>query len=707
MSGQRPENRLARETSPYLLQHARNPVDWYPWGSEALDRARSENKPILVSIGYSACHWCHVMERESFEDEKTARVMNENFVCIKVDREEHPDVDMIYMNAVQIMTGSGGWPLNVFLTPSLKPFYGGTYFPPAERQGMPPFQAVLERVAKTYREQRDRVEASGDQIAGYIAQMGRVTVSTEPLADHLLADALTDLKVRFDDRFGGWGAAPKFPHAAGISLLLRLHRRHRDPEALRMAETTLEKMARGGIRDQLGGGFHRYSTDARWLVPHFEKMLYDNALLVGAYLEGFQVTGKPLFAKVARECLDYVDREMTSPEGGFHSAQDADSEGVEGKFYVWTPEEVKEAAGDEAGRAFCAFYDVQPGGNWEGHSILHVPRGPDEPARELGIPPAQLETLLEAARPMLLARRGERIRPGLDDKILCGWNALMISAFARGYQVLEETRYLERARKAADFLLRKMRRPDGTLRRTYRGGIARLDGCLDDHAFLAAALIDLYESDFNPAWIREARGLVDRMIARFWDEAEGGLFFTPEGREDLITRSKTGYDGALPSGNSVAALTLFRLARLTGEEEYAARAAKILRAYRDPIASMPAGFSAMLCALDFYMDTVREVAVVGPDDSPGTRSMLRAVRRLFVPNKVVAFRDDAAGSDDERTKEVPLLEGKVAQGGESTAYVCENFHCKAPTTDSGTLEEMLIGVPQDPGGAGWSPGERK
>jgi len=707
MSGQRPENRLARETSPYLLQHARNPVDWYPWGREALDRARSEDRPILVSIGYSACHWCHVMERESFEDEKTARIMNENFVCIKVDREEHPDVDMIYMNAVQIMTGSGGWPLNVFLTPSLKPFYGGTYFPPAERHGMPPFRAVLERVAKTYREQRGRVEASGDQIAGYIAQMGRVTESTEPLADHLLADALTDLKVRFDDRFGGWGAPPKFPNAAGISLLLRLHRRHRDPEALRMAEVTLEKMARGGIFDQLGGGFHRYSTDARWLVPHFEKMLYDNALLVAAYLEGFQVTGKLLFARVARECLDYVGREMTSPEGGFYSAQDADSEGVEGKYYVWTPEEVKEAAGEEAGRAFCAFYGVQPGGNWERRSILHVPGEPDGAARELGIPAARLETLLDAARSALLARRGARVRPGLDDKTLCAWNALMISAFARGHQVLEESRYLDRARKAADFLLREMRGPDGTLRRTYRGGVARLDGCLDDHAFLAAALIDLYESDFNPAWIREARGLVDRMIARFWDEADGGLFFTSDGREDLITRSKSGYDGALPSGNSVAALTLFRLARLTGEEGYAARAAKILRAYRDPIAQMPAGSGAMLCALDFYMDTVREVAVVGPGDSPGTRSMLRTVRRLFVPNKVVAFRDDAAGSDDERTKEVPLLEGKAAPRGETTAYVCENFHCKAPTTDAGTLKEMLIGVPPEPGGASWSRDERK
>jgi len=707
MSEQRPENRLARETSPYLLQHARNPVDWYPWGSEALDRARSENKPILVSIGYSACHWCHVMERESFEDEKTARVMNENFVCIKVDREEHPDVDMIYMNAVQIMTGSGGWPLNVFLTPSLKPFYGGTYFPPEDRHGLPSFRAVLERVAKVYREQRDRAEASGDQIAGYIAQMGRVTPSTEPLADHLLADALTDLRVRFDDRFGGWGAAPKFPHAAGISLLLRLHRRHRDLEALRMAEITLEKMARGGIYDQLGGGFHRYSTDARWLVPHFEKMLHDNALLVTAYLEGFQVTGKPLFARVARECLDYVGREMTSPEGGFYSAQDADSGGVEGKYYVWTPEEVKDAAGEEAGRAFCAFYDVQPGGNWQGQSILNVPHEPDEPARKLGIPPADLQRLLDAARPGLLARRSARIRPGLDDKILCAWNALMISAFARGYQILEETRYLERARKAADFLLQRMRGPDGTPRRTCRGGIARLDGCLDDHAFLAAALIDLYESDFNPAWIREARGLVDRMIARFWDDADGGLFFTPEGQEDLITRSKTGYDGALPSGNSVAALTLFRLARLTGEEGYAARAAKILRAYRDSIGQMPAGFSAMLCALDFYMDAVREVAVVGPEDSPGTRSMLRAVRRLFVPNKVLAFRDDAAGSAGEGVKEVPLLEGKVAVGGEATAYVCENFRCKAPITDSRTLEEALSGVAPDPGGASWPRNEPK
>ncbi len=697
MSGQRPENRLSGETSPYLLQHARNPVDWYPWGREAVERARSEDRPILVSIGYSACHWCHVMERESFEDEATARVMNENFVCIKVDREEHPDVDLIYMNAVQIMTGSGGWPLTVFLTPSLKPFYGGTYFPPEERHGLPPFRAVLERVAKTYREKRDRVEASGDQISGYIAQMGRVTPSTEPLEDALLDGALTDLKIRFDDRFGGWGTAPKFPQASAISLLLRLHRRRRDPGALRMAEITLERMARGGVFDHLGGGFHRYSTDERWLVPHFEKMLYDNALLAVAYLEGHQVTRKPLFARVARECLDYIGREMTSPGGGFFSAQDADSGGAEGAFYVWTPEEVEQAAGVEAGRAFCAFYDVRPGGNWEGRSILHVPREPVEVARELGISPARLESLLDEARPALLGRRGGRVRPGLDDKILCGWNALTISAFARGYQVLGDVRYQERAREAARFLLGKMRRPDGSLKRTSRGGIARLDGCLDDYAFLAAALIDLYESDFDPAWIQEARGVADGMIARFWDGADGGFFYTTEGREDLITRSKTGLDGALPSGNSVAALALFRLARLTGKEAYAARAEGILRAFREPIASMPAGFGAMFCALDFHVDGGREVAVVGRGGSRATRSMLEAVRRPFAPNKVVAFLDDTAGDARARTKEIPWLEGKTAAGEETTGYLCENFRCGAPTTDPGTLEEVLRGIRSRPG----------
>jgi uncharacterized protein YyaL (SSP411 family) len=691
MTGHPPENRLARETSPYLLQHARNPVDWYPWGPEALERARREDRPILLSIGYSACHWCHVMERESFEDEATAGVMNATFVCIKVDREEHPDVDMIYMNAVQIMTGSGGWPLNVFLTPSLKPFYGGTYFPPHDRHGMPSFRAVLERVAKAFREQRERVETSGDQIAGYIAQMGKVSPTAESLTDEVLQEALADFKVRFDDRFGGWGAAPKFPHAAGISLLLRLHRRHRDPEALRMAEITLEKMARGGMYDQLGGGFHRYSTDARWLVPHFEKMLYDNALLVPAYLEGFQVTGNPLFSRVARECLDYVEREMTSPDGGFYSSQDADSDGVEGKYFVWTPDEVKAVAGEEAAEAFCALYDVRQGGNWEGHSILNLPGDPEEVGRALGRSPQEIQELVDEAREKLLIRRGSRVAPGLDDKVLCSWNALMISAFARGHQVLEEPRYLHRARAAAKFLAERMRGPGGALRRTFRNGAARLEGSLDDYAFLSAALLDLYESDFDPAWLREARGLVARMVEEFWDDSDGGFFFTAANQESLITRSKSGYDGALPSGNSVAALALLRLARLTGEEEHSARALGILRAYRDQIRQMPAGFSAMLCAFDFHLDKVREVAMIGEEGTPETLAMLRIVRRRFLPNKVVAL--GVAGGEEARrgAREVPLLEGKVAVGGKTTAYVCENFRCKQPVTDAGELEKALAG----------------
>ncbi len=691
MNGRRRENRLAGESSPYLLQHARNPVDWHPWGEEALERARREEKPILLSIGYSACHWCHVMERESFENEETARIMNEHFVCIKVDREEHPDLDLIYMNAVQIMTGSGGWPLNVFLTPSLKPFYGGTYFPPDERYGMPSFRAVLERVARAFREQRDRVESSGDQIAGYVERMGRVEASREELSGDLLTGALNDFRLRFDPLHGGWGAAPKFPQAAGISLLLRLHRRLRDPEALTMAVITLEKMARGGMYDQLGGGFHRYSTDARWLVPHFEKMLYDSALLVPAYLEGFQVTGNPLFAQVARECLDWAEREMISPEGGFFSSLDADSEGAEGRYYVWTPEEVKEAAGEEAGGAFCAFYDVGTGGNWEGHSILNVPREEGEVARALGISREKLRELLAESRPKLLRRRGARVPPGLDDKVLGAWNALMISAFARGFQVLEEPRYLERARGAARLILERMRGDDGTLRRSRRMETSRLEGCLDDYAFFAAALLDLYESDFDPAWVREARGITARMALRFWDEADGAYFFTPEGHQGLITRSKTGYDGALPSGNSVAALTLLRLARLTGEEEPAARAARILSAYRDPMAQMPAGFSAMLCALDFHLGSVREIALAGREDSREGRAMLRIVRRPFLPSKVVAFSRDGTGKAGEAAREVPLLAGKEAVGGRTAAYVCENFRCQAPVTDPGALEKILTG----------------
>jgi uncharacterized protein YyaL (SSP411 family) len=688
MDSSRPANRLARETSPYLLQHAHNPVDWYPWGEEALDRARAEDKPILLSIGYSACHWCHVMERESFEDEATAKKMNELFVCIKVDREERPDVDMIYMNAVQIMTGSGGWPLNIFLTPALKPFYGGTYFPPVERHGMPSFVAVLERVARAYREQRTKVESSGDQILGYVNQLSKVAPSREMITEDLLLAALHDFKGRFDDRFGGWGAPPKFPNAAGIGLLLRIHRRRADPEALRMAELTLEKMALGGMYDQLGGGFHRYATDARWLVPHFEKMLYDNALLVPAYLEGYQATRRPLFTRVARECLEYILREMTASEGGFHSAEDADSEGVEGKYYVWTPEEVHEIAGEEAARAFCAYYDVQPGGNWEGRSILHVRRPTQDVAREIGLPPEKVEALVVEARAKLLAARAQRIRPGLDDKILTSWNGLTISAFARGYQVLLEPRYLEAAQRAARFVLGTLRPREGILLRTFRQGKAQLEGCLDDYIFVATACLDLYESDFNPLWVREARELVDRAVKQFWDPEDGAFFFTSESQKDLVVRSKAGYDGAIPSGNSVAALTLFRLATLTGEEEHADKALRILRAYRANVEQMPAAFSALLWAFDFYLDAPKEVALIGRASSPETQEFLRRLRQAFVPNKVVAFREPQS---PEGNQEVPLLEGKTAQGGKTTAYLCEHFRCKAPTIDVEMFEKMLLG----------------
>ena len=683
------ENRLARETSPYLLQHAHNPVDWYPWGEEALGRARAEDKPVLLSIGYSACHWCHVMERESFEDEATAKLMNEGFVCVKVDREEHPDLDMIYMNAVQIMTGSGGWPLNVFLTPELKPFYGGTYFPPDERHGMPSFKAVLERVSRAYREQRGKVDASGTQILSYVNQLSKAVPSRDMLTEDLLLTALRDLKTRFDDRLGGWGAAPKFPNAAGIGLLLRVHRRHHDSEALRMAELTLEKMALGGIYDQLGGGFHRYATDARWLIPHFEKMLYDNALLVVAYLEAYQVTRRPLFTRVARECLDYVLREMTAPEGGFFCAEDADSEGVEGKYYVWTPEEVVTVAGAEAGRAFCAYYDVRPDGNWEGHSILHITRPTEEAARELGIAAEKLEARVAEAKGKLLAVRAGRVHPGLDDKTLTSWNGLMISAFARGYQVLEDSRYLEGARQAARFVLGTLRSGDGGLLRTYRRGSARLEGCLDDYVFMAAACLDLYETDFDAAWVREARALLDRAVDRFWDPEDGAFFFTPADQKDLVLRSKTGYDGALPSGNSVAALALLRLARLTGEEAYADRAVAILRSYREPLEQMPAAFGALLWALDFYLDTAKEVALVGPSAAAEMREFLRLIRRRFVPNKVVAFSEAEAAQGSEA---MPLLQGKVALGGRPTAYLCEHFRCKAPTTDREMFEKMLTAV---------------
>jgi uncharacterized protein YyaL (SSP411 family) len=681
-------NRLLHETSPYLKQHAHNPVDWYPWGEEALRRARELDRPIFLSIGYSACHWCHVMEHESFEDPEVGRFLNEHFVSIKVDREERPDLDQLYMTAVQLLTGQGGWPMSMFLTPSLKPFYGGTYFPPDERHGRPSFKRVLESIIRAWQTQREQVE----EQSGHVTEGVRQAVEVEPAAGDLTADLLqpvvASLRRIFDSTYGGFGQAPKFPHSMEIRLLLRLWRRFGDDEALRMATTTLDGMALGGMYDHLGGGFHRYSTDRRWLVPHFEKMLYDNALLTVAYLEAFQATGNPLYHVVVEETLGYVLREMTSPEGGFYSTQDADSEGEEGKFFVWSVGEVEEVLGVYLSAAFRPVYGVMKAeGNWEhGKNILHRTRPFDQDAQKLGLSESELRERLNAAKLKLFDVRSRRVWPHRDEKMLTAWNGLMIAAFARAAQVLDEPDFATAATRAADFVLRTMRQPDGRLWRTYSSGSApKLNGYLEDYAFLIEALAALYETTFEPRWLERALELSNVMIDQFWDAAEGGFFFTGKDHEQLIARSKDPQDNATPSGNAVAATALLRLAELTGRADLRDKALGTLRRFRGLLASSPMAAGQMLIALDFHLGPVDEVAVVGVAGSDAVRAALRLVRGPFRPHQVVAF---TSGSDPAAERIVPLLAGKTALGAVTT-YLCREFTCQAPLVGVEALRAAL------------------
>ncbi len=668
------ENRLIGETSPYLVQHAHNPVDWYPWGEEALAEAKAKDKPILLSIGYSACHWCHVMERESFEDESVAALMNEGFVSIKVDREERPDIDEIYMNAVQMMTGSGGWPLTVFLTPELEPFYGGTYFPPEDRWGRPGFKTLLTEISRVFREDRARVAESARALTDKLQSLSHTPTSQEVLSRSLITSAARDLALRFDSGDGGFSAAPKFPPSGAVSLLLRYHAASRDPDALEMVALTLDKMAAGGMYDHLGGGFHRYSTDSHWLVPHFEKMLYDNALLVRAYLEAYQLTKKPDYAAVARETLDWVLREMQGEDGGYYSTQDADSEGVEGKFYVWSREEVEARLGDEAD-AFCRVYDVTEGGNWEGANILNRPDG------FLSSDPA-LEAALRDARSVLLAARDERVHPGLDDKVLTSWNGLMIIAMARGFRVLGDGKYLDSARRAALFLEERLVK-DGRLLATYRAGRAKLKGYLDDYAFLLGGTLELFESDFDPHWLDSARSLATGLKQLFTDEGVGGFFFTGSDHEPLIARSKTGYDGAIPSGNAMAATYLLKLSEYTGSREEESLAAGTLRAFHAQMERSPSAFVQMLAALDFYLSPRRELVIVGASSAERTRSALTRLRAEFAPNLALVRFDPSLANARQLQASVPMLEGKIPGSDTQTPlfYVCEDYTCESPTGD--------------------------
>jgi uncharacterized protein len=649
-------NLLAQETSPYLLQHRDNPVDWYPWGEEALTRAREEDRPILLSIGYSACHWCHVMERESFEDPGTAALMNERFVCIKLDREERPDLDAIYMEACQAMTGSGGWPLNVFLTPEQVPFYAGTYFPPTPRMGMPSWPQVLEAVAQAWDERREEIRAGGERVAQRLRGGALLAPSKEPLQARSLEEAVAGLRSQYDPAHGGFGSAPKFPPASAIEFLLRRDERE-------MTTHTLRAMASGGMYDQVGGGFHRYSVDAYWLVPHFEKMLYDNALLARAYLHGWQVTGDDLFRRVCEETLDYALREMRGPEGGFLSALDADSEGEEGRFYVWTVEELREAlAGEPDADDAIAWFGATDRGNFEGRNI--PVRGPGEPERR------------DEWRRRLYDARVKRVWPGLDDKRLTSWNALMISALAEAGAVLERADYLDAARGCADFVLRELRDRDGRLLRTWKDGRAKLNAYLEDHAFMLEALLTLYEASFEPRWFAEARMLADTLVERFADEDNGGFFETSSDHERLVARRKDLEDHPIPSGNASAAYGMLRLAALTGEHDYERRAVSALRLLHELAPKHPQAFGHLLQALDFHLCPTREVALVGVD----TSALERVVRDSFRPHLVLA-----GGERDG----VPLLEGREPVDGRPAAYVCERFACKAPVTEPEELRRLL------------------
>ncbi|MSR83734.1 MAG: thioredoxin domain-containing protein [Candidatus Latescibacteria bacterium] len=678
-------NRLGAETSPYLRQHAYNPVDWYSWGEEALTRARAEDRPILLSVGYSACHWCHVMERECFENDQIAGLMNECFVNIKVDREERPDLDEIYMVAVQAMTGSGGWPMTVFLTPDQRPFYGGTYFPPTDRYGRPGFPKVLAAVAEFYGNHRDQAHQQASRLTEALRQNTVLPAGGAGLGVELIENACRQFKNNFDQAHGGFGQAPKFPASMSLALLLRHHRHSGDQEALEVVETSLKKMAHGGIYDQLGGGFHRYSVDEHWLVPHFEKMLYDNGLLTWVYLEAYQLTGDSSYRQVVEETLGYVLREMTAPGGGFYAAQDADSEGEEGKFFAWDPEQVAAVLGEDQARLFNRYYGISEEGNFEqGKSVLHVADPLEGVARLLQVTAEELRHAIAEGRQRLLRVRQQRIAPGLDDKIIVSWNGLMISAMARASQVLGDTAYLEAASASATFILEQMTEGE-QLRHTYGGGQARLEAYQDDYAALTNALLDLYEATFDRRWLQVARRWCTAMIERFWDDKEGGFFFTAGTAEALIVRTKSPHDNPTPSGNALGALVLLRLGEMTGDGELRAKAERTLQLFGGLMRQVPSASAQMLCALDFYLSPPCQIAVVGP----GTEQLLKVVWGHFLPAKVVV--GVGAGDDpDEVVRDIPLLAGKIpAHMGRASAYLCRNFTCSPPVGESEVLNAML------------------
>jgi uncharacterized protein YyaL (SSP411 family) len=678
-------NRLASETSPYLLQHAENPVDWYPWGEEALARARDEDKPILVSIGYSACHWCHVMEHESFENPEIAAKMNDMFINIKVDREERPDLDAIYMTAVQALTGHGGWPMNVFLTPDGTPFYGGTYFPPEDRQGMPGFPKVLEAVADAYHERREEVDENAEQIR----EMLRRSAQDLPQPGDLhgeISDAASEALARsFDARNGGFGAAPKFPQPAIIEYLLRQAKRASDTRAEVMARRTLDRMAAGGIYDHLGGGFARYAVDAVWLVPHFEKMLYDNAQLASAYLAGFQAYHDPRYRKVAEETLDFVAREMTGEHGGFYSTLDADTEGHEGLFYIWTPEEIDAALPPDDAALIKAWFAVTPGGNFEGTTVLSTPRSLETVATEAGITTDELSATIERSVPILLTEREKRTRPGRDEKVITAWNGMMLRAFADGGRILHRPDLLEIARKNAAFVLENLQR-DGVVLRSWKDGDARVTGFLEDYALLIDGLLALYRATLEARWLEEALRLTEGTVARFASEENAGFFDAAEDHATPITRSRDLHDGATPSGNAVAADVLLRLGAMSGNDAWTARATALLQALASTMREHPLAAGRYLSALSFYLGPVQELALAGDRESDGVQALLDASYEVYSPNLIVGYVDEGA---PDLVARLPFLQDRPARGGQATAYLCEHMACLPPVHDPEALATLL------------------
>lgn len=695
-------NKLINETSPYLLQHAHNPVDWLPWGEEALAEAKKENKPIFLSIGYAACHWCHVMERETFENKEIAKILNKHFISIKVDREERPDLDDIYMTAVVVISGSGGWPMTVFLTPELKPFYGGTYFPPEDKWGRVGFKNLILRLKDLWQNDQSRAKILQDaetlcQVVEQRTSLSLPVDEDTQLGIDLLANAAHQLEVAFDDKWGGFSSAPKFPPSNAVMFLLRDYFHTGNSHSLEMATFTLDKMHSGGIYDHLAGGFHRYSVDNEWLVPHFEKMLYDNAQLAVVYIDAFRITGNKKYARVAREIFDYEINYMTDTQGGIYSTEDADSQGKEGIFYLWKRDELDGILGGKEAEILSRYYNVKKGGNFsspegyhKGLNILHTRRDSAEVASELDMSESQLENTLSHIKKKLLQVRDNRERPRLDDKAITSWNALMISAFAHGYQTFGNEKYLNAAERAASFIMDTMRTEGGKLLRTHRAGESKFYAYLEDYACIIRAFIDLYESGFDSTWLFTAEDLTEEMIAQFWDEKNGSLFNTSEYHKNLIVRTKSINDSANPSPVGVAVDSFLRLGKLLDREDLFQKAKRILEANHPYMERAPQGYLTLLMNVDSLLHPTKEIAIVGRKDSDGTKELLKTIHSQYIPNRIIALLDPGSKDAEEITQKVPLLAGRVTINGKATAYVCENFACQLPVTSPEELVKQLL-----------------